>query len=415
MAGKIRFYRLRRTRDGFTCMVRSDDREKADKLFFSLSPCPGVLDNDTIACTLTLLCGERYDEIELGLPVSEEVLEDLRVFTKARLITPPAEGAAASLRRLRNRVTGQWSDIWYEPGEEREPKRVLLNFSGGFDSLALYALLPRERVDLVSVDFGGWFQREADFFRSFNPYTLSTNFRMLGYARDSWKYMGAGAMLYSRLLAGDHAWQAFGSMMEEVTSSFRDHISLTMYDPPNSTLGLNSLPLAQGITEVGAAIVVSCYFPEVIDRSLTSLGLDGSEKHYRKQVLVDIVNERFHRGLTLEPYVLPEEKFRVPFGSDLVLDFLGLYELKHRGAEVVGGILTDIPEEALRLAEELSLAFYEKYSPRYLEYVPDDIRLYYLERLNEAGMSLWNEKDMAEYFQIRDFLSAWHPGVLDPQ
>lgn len=60
--------------------------------------------------------------------------------------------------------------------KEKERTGCILNFSGGFDSLAALYLMP-EDTKLVAIDFGGWFEREKEFFKQFHPYTLKTNFR----------------------------------------------------------------------------------------------------------------------------------------------------------------------------------------------------------------------------------------------
>lgn len=64
------------------------------------------------------------------------------------------------------------------------------------NSLAVLYLMP-EDTKFVAIDFGGVFERERKFFERFHPYTLRTNFRQLKLDRNSWIFMGVGAILYA--------------------------------------------------------------------------------------------------------------------------------------------------------------------------------------------------------------------------
>lgn len=185
---------------------------------------------------------------------------------------------------------------------------LLLNFSGGFDSLAAVALLPSDKVKLISVDFGGWFARETDFFKDFNPYILRTNFRQLKYDRKSWTFMGSGALLYAK--AFNAAYHVFGTIFEATPSHLWDvpPNSVFIETLPFSAVGLKDIRLMNGLTEVATAMIVTKFYPHLINASLKSLAAPTSEKRFRKQLLTEIVCERFGRNVDLTESPDPSEK-----------------------------------------------------------------------------------------------------------
>lgn len=399
MGNSIRFTNFKIMRNSFTCVVESSKRDKADTLSFSLRPKVAAIENDAIACALATLCGKGYEKISMELEVSEKCLEELRKFTGAEIETAPGKSFDL-FRRL------------FAPKRKAEGKYIL-NFSGGFDSMAAMALMPPEKRALVAIDFGGWFQREADFFEEFHPYTLTTNFRQLKYDRESWTFMGTGSLLFAGPLNAKH--HVFGTILEASANNLRDNpVKAKQVDfAPFSILGIKEVHLMIGLTEVATAMIMTKFYPEKVEKSLASLAAATSEKRYRKQVLTEIVCERYGRDLQLPACKNPDEKQITAFGTYFATDFLALYELKHRGLEVVNRTVVDIPQEAIDLANSLSLEFYERLNTKFLHTIPDDIRPYYLERLEECGVVPYTEKDWEEFKIVRQFLGQYHPAVLD--
>ena len=108
---------------------------------------------NAIAVALSTLCGTKFDSIFFDFPIAEETSVLLQKFTKA----PVSSSSTCS------------------PITPRGGGRIL-SFSGGFDSFAALRLLGNE-AHLVSLDFGGWFEREAQFFNNFDPLVIKTNIR----------------------------------------------------------------------------------------------------------------------------------------------------------------------------------------------------------------------------------------------
>lgn len=154
------------------------------------------------------------------------------------------------------------------------------------------------------------------------------------------------------------------------------------------------------------------YCPELITDSLKSLAAPKSEKRFRKQVLTEIVCKRLNRNIELPTCEEPDAKQIVPFGKNFALDFLALYELKYAGKEIVEKTVSDIPREAEVLAGNLSLDFYEKMNPKFLNSIPEDMRAEYCQRLKDAGVEFYLEKDWEEFRKVREFLGKYYPIVL---
>ena len=84
------------------------------------------------------------------------------------------------------------------------------------------------------------------------------------------------------------------------------------------------------------------------------------------------------------------------------------YIIKNRGLEESQKFVKNIPEEAIKLAEELSLDFYEKYNPNYLTCLPKDIRNEIINKLTMAEILPYNETDWKEFIAIRDYLTKYN-------
>lgn len=243
MSETIRFDDIKITDSGFSCNVKSSLREKSDELTFELCAPEGeklqAPSTDAIAYTLSTLCGTTYGTIHMDLEITEECREKLKAFTKAEVIVP------ACIQKVEQ--------------ETAEKNAVVLNFSGGFDSLAAMSLMPKD-TRLVAVDFGGWFERETDFFEKFSPYVLRTNFRKLKYDRESWTFMGAGSLLFSESL--NAKYNIFGTILEASANQMTENPvnAIRQETMPFSGLGLQDMRVVNGLTEVGTAMICTYYF-----------------------------------------------------------------------------------------------------------------------------------------------------------
>lgn len=370
---------------GFECVICASDRPQPDRVWFKMRPRPSTLSEDAMALTMSTLCGQDYSAIDIDLSISRTVFDAIREFTKAEL----------SVRKV--------TDALPKGGRSG----CALNFSGGFDSLAARAILP-EGTPLVSVHFEGGFDREAEFFTKFDPCVVSTNFRALKYDRASWTFMGVGMLLFAETLGCRDI--IFGTILEASDWQF-------LKDPPASRrtriapfagLGLKSPPLMQGLSEVGTAMVVAKFYPELIAGALQSLAAPGSEKLYRKYLLAKMSLE--NRGVSIS---LPECRETEPnraakWGEHFGCDVLSLYMIKHFGLETAQKMVRGIPDKANELAKRLSLRFLTRMNTNFLKAVPSGLAGCALSRLSDAGILPYDERDWEEFAEVRTFLSSYY-------
>ncbi|MBQ2801073.1 MAG: hypothetical protein IJF03_06770 [Lachnospiraceae bacterium] len=292
--------------------------------------------------------------------------------------------------------------------KHKERTGCILNFSGGFDSLAALYLMP-EDTKLVAIDFGGWFEREKEFFEQFNPYTLKTNFRQEKLDRNSWTFMGIGAILYAEALNARE--NVFGTILEATPKHFvkKPNAAYNGNTTPFLYAGLHDVRYTNGLTEVGTALVVSHYAPEMADRSLKSLSNPKTEKRYRKELLLDIVCEKFNRKVEFERTEAPDKK--IAFGTNLAVDFLCLYILKNRGMQVANGTVSDIPQEAVEFVATHELKFYERLNCEFVSgttFSSDEARGEFMNKVLKAGVLPYTEMDYAEFREVANFLNTYH-------
>lgn len=131
--------------------------------------------------------------------------------------------------------------------------------------------------------------------------------------------MGVGSILYAEALGA--GYNVFGTILEATPKHFvkKPEAAKNNNTTPFLYAGLHDIRYTNGLTEVGTALVVSHYAPEMADKSLKSLSNPKTEKRYRKEVLLDIVCEKFNRQVQFERTEAPDKK--VAFGTNLAVDF----------------------------------------------------------------------------------------------
>lgn len=281
-----------------------------------------------------------------------------------------------------------------------------LSFSGGFDSLAALALLP-DQPTLVSMDFGGWFQRETDFFSKFSPYIVSTNFRMEGFGRRSWIFMLAGIILLKQHL--DIGRYTTGSILESSPWHYRKYIdSAPKSAPLLQAFGLTQLNTTIGITEVATTLVTLHRFPSYVKQSLKSLAAPGTGKSQRKQMLVASLCAEGRAILDFVPEVEAAEVPPLTWGDSLTDDMLTPYMLKHSGTTATNRLMAGIPDEVHEAAASLNLTFYERYHTGLYSGLGLKENSHIHSTLSSLGVGPFTERDWAEYRQVTDIISRYH-------
>lgn len=360
------------------------DDEKIDNIYFKFNK-PNNPSTDSIAITLSTLCGKYFNEIYIDLKVSEDVLNKISDFTNAKVTV---------------------KEILPEINYNTSGTNAIINFSGGFDSLAAACLIPDAK--LVSLDFGGWFEREANFFKIFDPYIVETNFRKLRYDKYSWTFMGAGALLYHDTL--NAKYNVFGTSLESTPYNYFQSFAENKKDYPFSYLGFDEIKMIRGLSEVASTMLITKFKPELVNESLCSLSAPKTEKRYRKQLFAEIISEKYNRNVYIEKTEPPETQ--INFGASFPRDFQVFYIIKNCGLEESLKLVKNIPEEIVDISNKLSLDFYEKYNPNYLKHLPKDIRNHIIKQLSLADILPYNETDWEEFKIIRKYLAKYNP-VMD--
>ncbi|QSZ53258.1 hypothetical protein RI444_15520 [Paenarthrobacter sp. AT5] len=355
-------------------------------LWFAFSQ-PVALTDDTILIALSTLCARVFKEIHFDLSPSAEAIRRIEAYTLASVTTR----GTGSLRELSREGT-------------------LLSFSGGFDSLAAYCLMPLG-TELVSMDFMGRFARERAFFeKHFKTITVQTNLLETGLHRNSWAFMGIGAILTSQHTRAE--FHTFGSIFEAGPDnmSMAPAAARNVTFPPFAAAGFTNAPFVVGLTEIGTLQALMHYRPEMIRESLASVASPGEEKLYRKQVLTQVVAERQGVQLELDLTKKPTQP-HFAFGQNFALDLLALYVAKHAGEDVASDLLRDIPSDAFDHAKRLDLTFFERANTNLFQHFPPMLFGILAERLADAGIQFYTEQDWREFRQIRRFLAPYHPAV----
>ncbi|AIY00886.1 hypothetical protein ART_1287 [Arthrobacter sp. PAMC 25486] len=367
-------------------LVAADGTTEDHALWFAFNR-PVLTDDDALAVALSTLCGKAYQSIHMELAPSEGILRQVEAFISATVSTV-GTGTAVGVRR----------------------EGHVLSFSGGFDSLAALSLMP-EGTDLVSMDFGGRFGRERTFFENFDTTIVSTNLLDTPLKKNSWSFMGSGAILASAHQR--RAFHTFGSILEAGSDNLRRSpvAASGATFPPFKAAGFENAPYVLGLTEIGTLFVLARYQREHIGNSLLSLASPGEEKLYRKYVLAKIAEDRLGVELNI-PSVPKPPRPHFEFGQNFASDFLSIYVAKHAGHNVANDMLRDIPDEILNLGSRLDLTFYERANSTLYEKFPTRLMGGLADKLAGAKMPFYVERDWIEFSLIRETLGKYYPAVL---
>lgn len=339
---------------------------------------------DLLGLAISTMAGKKYDQIVVDLPLTSRVQRVVEAVCETKLTAPLAALPQSA-----------------PPGRNGS-----LNFSGGFDSLAALTVSP-ENTKLISLDFGGNFQRETDFFKRFNPTTVKTNFRTQGFANNSWSFMGIGAILLRDYL--EIGSYGFGSIIEAAPWNLNQTRYSNVAHPWYRAAGLKQMNPVQGLTEIGTVMLLAKHSPELIRDSLTSLAGPGSEKLNRKAMLLNIVDDRFGTGVRA---TLDRNEAHFKFGHAFATDFLTLYIIKRAGLDAAQQLVSDIPTEVVEFTKQHGLDFFERLNPIFCDNIPDSSRYLIYTRCLEAGIVPYMETDWLDYRAVASLLSKWHKGLV---
>lgn len=315
------------------CLVQRDDAQHLwIELPFDYKPSP-----DLVALALATLAGSAFTKVLIDLPIGPNTKGAIERFTKSTVCTPEGK------------------DVRRRAGELNA-----LNFSGGFDSLAAKVLLPG--AALISLDFGGRFSRERNFFQLFRPHVITTNIVELGLNRYSWEFMGLGALLLKDEL--NISTYSFGSILGGSLPALivqpRDQRNggLSLASP----VGLSVKNPVVGLSEIASMrLAVNEHLPLVND-ILNSVALPKEDKFLRKAQMLRATATVHQLPLQIDP--VPESKPRREWGSSFATDLSSLYTMKVLGFdEVAETYRNGVPKSVKEGIHGLDVTFLERFNP----------------------------------------------------
>ncbi len=335
---------------------------------------------NAIAVALSTLCGTKFDSIFYDFPVADETTQLLRKFTKSSV------SSSATCPPIAPRGGGH-----------------ILSFSGGFDSFAAHRLLGGQ-AHLVSLDFGGWFEREAQFFNNFDPLVIKTNIRRTPTQKDSfatnhWTFMATGAILTAEYFGATQ--HSFGSILGE---TFSRPVKSPKRVAPLELMGLTESPVTNGITELGTAKLLLQSDPRLLTDSIRSLAGSTDRKRFLKTAIATLLAPQYCENLSLPS--LPE-KWPNPISvTDSYTTTMSLlYFISVGKVELIAPLFKEIPDDLLSFASETDMSFMLKANTDHYQFLSSKYSAKLLANLESFGFSPYTEFDWESAKATRQFLN----------
>ncbi len=377
----------------FIVCEKNDDKEEHERIFFSYSEMTPPSLKAIIAVLCALIGKNKYEKVYIDIDMERELADMARKFI----------GCEVSFKSISEKLRTYETSIIYDDN-------ILVNFSGGFDSLALLALLPEEKTKLVSLNFGGWFERESYSFTSYKTEIVSTNCRRnamnrsIDLAKNNWRFMGCASILMQEKYRANYV--SFGSVFDSSALYVANRHVHKTEDELFYNIGMRDFPVAKGFTQVGSIMLVATFFPDKVVQVLDSCAVVGSDKRRMKELFLKALSESKSIGVPkFEETVCDREKKK--FGEHYDYDIMSLYILKKFGKDVASEIMDNIPDEAISLCERLDLSFFERINTNYLEELPSWFVGDYLEKLYKAGIVPYTQDDFLELEEVFRFLMKY--------
>lgn len=280
------------------------------------------------------------------------------------------------------------------------PENIYLCFSGGFDSITSKAML-EDLADLVSIDFGGTYERESTFFKFFKTNIIKWELRGKRKGQKEsfnelldWHWMVSPPLLFQdkdkplaiatgTILEGAGPWWFSGKKRPD----FKQYNSCG-YGP-----GVALVSPVASITEYATTLVASQYLnSEQLASSLKSLAAPNSLKAFRKKVLLSIIQDKS----------IPDASTKMlkhRFGSGFGDDFMALYFYWKLGKDwVLENYVDLIPEEAA----SIDMSFAEKIHQYNLDALDRKLSDHLLGKLKGFGLNkLYTDNDFNELEKVK--------------
>ena len=360
----------------------------SDEIFFKFNKNIDI-SNDTLAVMLAICAKIKYNYIYIDLIITKRVFEKINNYTYGDI-------------RVKNVIDN--SEI------KQKKDKIIVNFSGGLDSLSLLSLLPKDSYTLISVAWEG-FTREKNFFIKFNPFIVETNFRKFLDERKIWEFMGIGSLFYNEII--NAKYQTWGTIFEccFFSGSYKFAGLKSFISPPFNIMGINDIKLIQGLTEIGTALIVLKDHPFLANESLISLASEDSSKRLRKNLIVKILIRKYNLTnvyLGFDEIKEPKNKIKWGYFTD---DFLVFWIIKNMGYEESSKYILNIPQDINEIIESNSLTFYEKFNTNYLNNIPIKFKSKILENIIRLNIEFYDENDFKELKNVLIYMKKYNSNL----
>lgn len=337
-----------------------------------------------VALAMATLCGTKYEQVIFDFEVDSRAVETIQTVTSA-------EVTAVSTTQARP-VSSSDGNV--------------LSFSGGFDSLSAWRLMP-EGTNLVSLDFGGWFEREAEFFRDFDTLIISTNARSeptrkAPLTRNHWSFMAIGAILAAGYF--NSRYHTFGQIFGESMARAPRTVATL---PVLSELGFREAGYARGLTEVGTASIILQSDPLHVPDSLRSLAAPRDRKAFRKTAVSSILADKHGIDVNI-PAIDFGKSPKINFGDDYASSLSAMYCMAKGNGQEIEGLFDHIPDKVRSLVKECTFDFMEKVCWDAYSDFPRELVKGLCDNLIKYRLEPYTESDWDEVKQVRTLLSEQH-------
>lgn len=275
----------------------------------------------------------------------------------------------------------------------------LTAFSGGFDSLALKSLLPSGEY-LASINFGGYFEREAKFFRKHTDIIIESNIRTKKFndrnfnEKLDWRFLTAPLLLLGTNLVP--VVIRAGTILESSPFWFANNATKEFHDYSKNVYGetaFYSCPISCISEYATTKIVNETYARDEVACSLTSLADERSFKTFRKEVLLAMCRAE-------TPPILKKNLQKHLFGSSFGDDMVALYINWKMGSDWTRKNYCEIPENLIGLNFE----FFEKINNYSLQALDPLTRDLIFKKLIDYGLSIYDQVDYSNAsFAINEY------------
>ncbi|UEX90399.1 hypothetical protein [Staphylococcus ratti] len=330
--------------------------------------------NDLVAEAFGALCGQYYDEIEITLKISAKTKTEIENRTGASVISSTGLRFWNFNKMISNDVK-------------------TLNFSGDVANLSALALTPGN-PNKVSLDFGKDAIHMYEMFDRWNSRIVKTNVMETHFPSITSDYYAIGTILYKDYF--NTRYMITGLQLDPLT------VNMTKIQAEQAIAGMINLPHTLGLSAVGHTKIACKRWDEELNTAMNTVKVSQPEVRTQQQLLVAIENERAYLGLPLDKMLI--QPTGISWGENIKLDFLALYILKHRGRAWASYLVQNIPTEAETWVRKISLDFYERYYPGVLNYMPEEVKTYVQQQLEQYEIALYSEQDWQSFQMIRAHL-----------